>query len=446
MKLAVIGGCGYVGLITGVGFAELGHDVAAVDSDREKVDACSSGRCSIHEQGLEETLRRSLDAGRIRFTTDLRSGCEGAQVVFVAVGSPPRSDGTADLSQIEAVARELARDRARDTVIAVKSTVPVGAIELVRRALGDHDRDETDLDLVFNPEFLAEGQGLRDFFHPARIVVGGGSERARSVMRELYAPFTEAREAGAPGGKTTSGVPLIETTIAEAQMIKYAANAFLAARISFVNEIAAVCEHMGADVGRVVEGLGQDPRIGSLYLRPGIGFGGPCLEKDLRALIQSSRQHEYEPFFLTAVLDRNERQVRGALERAKGLAGGNVTGTLFAVFGLAFKSGTNDVRNSLPLRIVRSLLDDGATVRAHDPVAIPEARTVLPEVPYETDPYACARDASVLLILTGWPEYRDLDYDRIGREMQSRNLVDGCNLLDPVEMRHLGFNYQGIGR
>ena len=446
MKLTVIGGCGYVGLITGLGFAELGHDVTAVDVDQAKVNECSDGGPLIFEEGMEEALRRSLDSARVRFTTDFASGLRDADVVFVAVGSPARRDGTADLSQIEAVARDLAQARGRGGVIAIKSTVPVGAVDLVRRALREDDCGEEDLDLVVNPEFLREGQGFHDFFHPSRIIIGGGSERARASMRLLYAPFTEPRKTCARVPDMAHGVPLIETTITEAQMIKYAANAFLATRISFINEIATVCEHVGADVARVIEGLGYDPRIGKSYLQPGVGFGGPCLEKDLRALIESSSQHEYEPLFLEAVLDRNEQQLRGMLERTKRLAGSALPGTPIAVFGLAFKSGTNDVRNSVSMRIVRSLMNEGAAVRAHDPVAIPEARELLPEGVVETDPYRAVRDATALLILTGWPQYRDLDYERIGREMQNRNLLDGCNLLEPAEMKRLGFRYEGVGR
>jgi len=446
VRLTIIGGCGYVGLVTGLGFAELGHDVVAVDRDRAKVESCASGKALIYEDGLNKALRRCLDRGRIRFATDFAAALEEPDVVFVTVGSPAGRDGAADLSQIETVALELTRSRKQPSAIAVKSTVPVGAVDLIRRALGGDGRREEEQDLVVNPEFLREGQGLFDFFHPARIVIGGGSERARDTMRRLYGPFTGSG-ATAPGQpEMAREVPLIETTIAEAQMIKYAANAFLATRISFINEIATVCEHVGADVARVIEGLGHDPRIGNSYLSPGIGFGGPCLEKDLRALVESSRRHEYNPPFLQAVLDRNERQIRGVLEKAKRLAGGDVGGARFAVFGLAFKSGTNDVRNSLSMRIVRSLLDEGATVCAHDPVAIPEARTLLPEAAYEVDPYGAVRNAAALLILTGWEEYRDLDYERIGREMRGRNLLDGGNLLDPTKMRHLGFNYEGIGR
>ena len=446
MKLTVVGGCGYVGLITGLGFAELGHDVVAVDADKSKVGPCSKGRPLIFEEGLEEALRRSLDSGRIRFTADLGAGSRDAEVIFVAVGSPARPDGTADLSQIETVALELARVRGHAAIVAIKSTVPVGAVESIRRAFCGDGFEEEDLDLVVNPEFLREGRGLHDFFHPTRIIIGGGSDRARAVMRRLYAPFTQSREAGTGPRDMAEEVPLIETTIAEAQMIKYAANAFLATRISFINEIATVCERVGADVARVIEGLGHDPRIGSSYLQPGIGFGGPCLEKDLRALIESSRRHEYSPPLLEAVVDRNERQVRGVVGKAKRLVGSELPGTCIAVFGLAFKSGTNDVRNSLSMRVVRSLVDEGATVRAHDPVGIPEAHALLPEAAYEPDPYRAVRNATALLILTGWPEYRDLDYELIGGEMRSRNLLDGCNLLDPVEMRRLGFNYVGVGR
>ena len=446
MRLTIVGGCGYVGVITGLGFAELGHDVVGVDADEAKVEAYTKGKPLIFEPGLEEALRRALDQGRIKFTTDLEAGSRDADVVFVAVGSPAGRGGTADLSQIEAVALGLSQVVGHRTVIAIKSTVPVGTADRMRKVLESGRRAGASVDLVVNPEFLQEGRGYHDFFHPTRIVVGGGTDWARATMRRLYDPFTGSGEAEASAVDMAHGVPLIETSITDAQIVKYASNAFLATRLSFVNEIAAICERVGGDVAAVVEGLGHDPRIGKMYLQPGIGFGGPCLEKDLRALIESSRQYDYTPSFLEAVLERNQLQVDSVLEKARRLAGGRFDGKRVAVFGLAFKSGTNDVRTSLSMRIMQSLMREGAVVCGHDPVAIAEACEMLPDASYESDPYEAARDASALLVLTDWPEYRELDYERIGNAMQGRNIFDGRNLLNPAEMVRLGFTYLGVGR
>ena len=447
MNVCVIGGCGYVGLITGLGFARLGHRVVNVDIDAAKVTLLASGQSPIYEEGLEEALRQCLDSGNLHFTTEMAQGVPDAEVVFVAVGSPAQNDGSADLSQVSHVTEQLALALIGYTVMAIKSTMPVGTMELISGVLRTRKVEGRDFDLVVNPEFLREGRGLDDFFHPARIVLGTGSERARGVMRRLYAPFLDGAQAQhAAPVPMSRDVPLLETTIPNAQMVKYAANAFLATRLSFINEVAAVCEQVGADVLEVIKGLSHDPRIGGHYLQAGIGFGGPCLEKDLRALIQFSREHDYEPPFLQAVLERNNQQVRRVLEKLEGLVGPVLDQKRIALFGLAFKPGTNDVRTSLSLRIMTDLLEERAVVCAHDPVAISEGRRLKPQASYFEDPYQAAVDADALLLLTDWPQYRELDYAAIGAHMRARNVVDGWNALDRGRLESLGFRYCGVGR
>lgn len=452
MNVTIIGGAGYVGFITGLGLAELGHRVVGVDIAADKVEMLCSGRSPIYEEGvdLNEVLRRNLEAGRIAFTTDLAEGVRHGEIIFIAVGTPESEGGQADLSQVISVAENLLDYIDSYKVIVVKSTVPVGTVELVCDILKRRLREGEDFDIVANPEFLREGRGLYDFFNPTRIVIGARSDRARELMRKLYAPFFEQQitndEPRTTNYTPRTDTPLIETDIASAQMIKYASNAFLATRISFINEIASICEQVGADVKEVSKGMGYDPRIGHEYLEAGIGFGGPCLEKDLKALIKIAEASGYEPGLLRAVLEKNEYQVRQVIAKLKELVGYLLYRKVIAVFGLAFKPGTNDVRTSLSLRVIDLLLREGAIVRAHDPLAIPEAKAIEPRVEYCEDPYEAVRDADAVLILTGWPEYRDLDWQRIKGLMAAPNLVDGRNLLEGQQLVTMGFAYQGIGR
>ncbi len=445
MKLAVVGGCGYVGLITSVGFSQLGHEVAAVDVDASKVAAFQEGHSPIYEEGLEHALNECLATGRLHFSTDLHEAVNGAEVVFVAVGSPSLHDGGTDISQVREVTRLLAEVLDQYTVIAIKSTVPAGTVQMVQQILSQRGAEGLHADVVVNPEFLREGQGLKDFFFPSRIVVGTDSDHARATMRKLYGPFTTA-DATPAGIEMAREVPYIETTAVAAQMIKYASNAFLATRLSFINEVAGICEQVGADVGDVIRGLGYDKRIGWDYLQPGIGFGGPCLEKDIRALIHFSGQQGYQPSFMRAVIDRNDFQVQHMVSRAAGLLDSQLAGRKIAVLGLAFKPGTNDVRTSLALRILQQLEDLGAEIAAHDPVAIEEARQLMPHVQYCEDPYEAADGADLLMLLTDWPEYLDLDFDRLGARMRQRKIVDGRNLLDGNDVVAHGFDYRGVGK
>jgi UDPglucose 6-dehydrogenase len=449
MNVCVIGGAGYVGLITGLGLAEIGHQVTNVDVDQGRIRKLQVGESPICEEGIEPLLKRNLDAGRLRFSTDLVAAIKSSRVVFIAVGTPSLEDGQADLSNVIQVTQDLSRHMAAYTVLVIKSTVPTGTVEIVQSILRQEKQEGKDFDLVANPEFLREGKGLYDFFYPERIVIGTGSEQARRVMRALYQPIVEGGTSWLDKGPRPGRpcpVPVVETDLTSAQMIKYASNAFLAARISFINEVAGLCEKVGADIKEVVRGMGYDPRIGHAYLQAGLGFGGPCLEKDLRSLISIAEGNGHEPQLLRAVLERNGKQVDQMVAKLKQLSGHLLPGKIVAVFGLAFKAGTNDVRNSLALKVIDRLEREGAIVQAHDPMAIPEARALKPHLAYYDDPYEAVRHADGLLILTEWPCYSQMDYGKIKARMATSCIVDGRNLLDPRALAALGFTYVGVGR
>ena len=449
MNVAVIGGAGYVGLVTGVGLAEIGHQVVGVDVDQGRLDRLAAGVSPILEAGMDDALTRNLARGTLRFSSDLHDAVRTSTFVFIAVGTPAGDGGAADLSQVVGVIEDVARSIDGYTVVIIKSTVPVGTVEQVRTILGRGLEEGVDFDVVVNPEFLREGKGLRDFFYPDRIVIGTASERAAGLMRELYAPIV-SREAtwngGPPAAQSSEPVLVIETGMATAQMIKYASNAFLATRVSFINEVAALCERVGADVTEVAEGMGSDPRIGRAYLDAGLGFGGPCLEKDLNALVNIGRGHGYDPSFFRAVLERNDRQIDDTVAKLRHLVDAPLVGLTIAAFGLAFKAGTNDVRSSLALRVVDRLVADGAQVRAHDPVAIDDARAIRPDLSYHEDPYDAVAGADALVILTEWEQFVALDYDRIRGLMRVPRILDCRNLLEPGSLRSLGYTYAGVGR
>jgi UDPglucose 6-dehydrogenase len=448
-KVSVIGGAGYVGLITGVGLAELGHCVVNVDVDSDRLVRLQEGHSHLFECGLEPLLTRNLDSGRLRFTSDTAAAVAGSDVVFIAVGTPSQEDGRADLSQVIEVAEGLSANLKGYTVVVIKSTVPVGTVEMVRSILRRDLAEGQDFDIVSNPEFLREGKGLFDFFYPDRLVIGAESKKATKFLLELYRPLIHGQVTfpGNPHGELQPrSVPVVQTSLASAQMIKYSSNAFLATRISFINEIADLCERVGADVREVACGMGHDPRIGHQYLEARLGFGGPCLEKDLRALVRIAEGNGHEASLLKAVLDRNERQVLEVIAKLKRATGYLLYRRTIAVYGLAFKSGTNDVRGSVSLKVLDRLRQEGAVVRAHDPLAIPQARDLRPWLTCCDDPYEAVRQADALLILTDWPEYRDLDYRRVLAQMSAPCILDARNLLDPVALRDLGATYVGLGR
>jgi len=432
MSICVIGGLGYVGLVTSACLAELGHQVAVYDADLERLAVVESGRLPFHEPGLKDLLDRQVPAGRLRFTRSMADGIRDARIVFIAVATPARTDGETDLSQVIAASEELARVLRPGTTVVVRSTVPTGTDQVFKRILDAHGHVEgRDYHLVAQPEFLREGNAVYDFLHPTRIIIGGATADARRPIRSLFDNLQ---------------APILETTFEHAVLIKYASNAFLAMRVSFANELANVCDAVGADVLHVLHGMGYDARIGQAYLAPGIGFGGPCLEKDLLSLIRFAEGAGYEPSFLRAILEKNHHQIRQVIRRVVDSLDDNLYGRTIAVLGLAFKPGTSDVRNSLAVRVIDRLQRRGAVIRAYDPAAGDEARQVLRGVTILDDAYKAAEGSHLLLVLTGWDEFKRLNLDRMRAVMTAPHLVDGVNALDPAAAKAAGFAYTGIGR
>jgi UDPglucose 6-dehydrogenase len=452
LKVAVIG-TGYVGLTTAVSLAYIGHEVVAVDKDSHKIAALKSGKPPIYEPGLAELLQ--LVRGRIKFTESAQEAVPESEVVMIAVGTPSRADGNADTSYVEEAAHEVAqamRDDRTYTVV-IKSTVPIGtnrrAAHVIDRVLQER-RISPKVFFASNPEFLREGQALYDFFYPDRIVVGAEREEAIDVLRRLYRPILEQTfdpPDFLPRPRGFPLPPLVTTDPISAEMIKYAANAFLALKISFINEIAGLCEKVGADVTEVARGIGLDPRIGPLFLQAGLGWGGSCFPKDTAALLAMAKEHGYEMPIVAAAREVNFRQRLRAVEKLQEALKG-VRGRIIGILGLAFKPGTDDVRESPALDVIRILCERGAHVRAHDPMALDKARRALNglEVEFFSDPYALAEGAEALLLVTDWPEYRRLDLTRLAKLMRTPVLLDGRNVFDPNEARKAGFLYLGIGR
>ena len=432
MKIAVIGS-GYVGLVAGACLAETGNEVLCADVDARKVTRLQRNDVPIYEPGLEPLIRRNQAEGRLRFTSDLPDAIAHGRVIFIAVGTPPGEDGSADLQHVLAVARAIGQHMSEPKVVVTKSTVPVGTAERVRAAI----RAETRLrfEVCSNPEFLKEGAALEDFMKPDRVVLGVDSEEAREVMAELYAPFVR------------TGNPILFMDIPSAEVTKYAANAMLATRISFMNQMADFCERVGADVSKVRQGIGSDHRIGTAFLFPGPGYGGSCFPKDVKALIATAHEMGMEPSLLEAVEAVNQRQKLVLLQRLTGLLGPSLSSRQIAVWGLAFKAETDDMRESPALPLLDGILAAGGTVRAHDPKAMEVARGLYGDrIGYAADPYDALAGADALVILTEWLMYRNPDFDRM-RELLARPLVlDGRNLYDPERMARLGFEYHGIGR
>jgi UDPglucose 6-dehydrogenase len=434
MKLAVIG-TGYVGLVTGTCFAEAGHRVTCVDLDSKKIELLRGGGVPIYEPGLEELVRRNAKEGRLDFTTSIAEAMAGTDVAFIAVGTPPGEHGDADLSYVLTAAEQLALhlDPKRHTVVVNKSTVPVGSAEKVAETVRRVSPGAL-FDVVSNPEFLKEGAAIDDFMRPDRVVVGVASERARAVMAELYAPFVRAEQ------------PVLFMDLRSAELTKYAANAMLATRISFMNEVAALCDKLGADVDQVRRGIGSDQRIGQSFLFPGIGFGGSCFPKDVRALMTAARHLGLDFDLLRAVERINERQKRSLVEKATKRFG-SLSGKTFGVWGLAFKPRTDDMREAPSLAVIEGLVGNGARVRAFDPVARDVAAGIFKErVELVAEPYAAAAGADALFLVTEWSEFRQPDWERLATQMKGRVLFDGRNIWDAAKARAHGFEYFGIGR
>jgi UDPglucose 6-dehydrogenase len=435
MKLAVIG-TGYVGLVTGAGFADMGNDVTCADIDEAKIAALRAGRIPIHEPGLENMVAYNVSEERLSFTTSIAEATQGAEVVFIAVGTPPGEDGSADLSHVLAAAKSVGQSLRGYTVVVNKSTVPVGTAERVHRVIAAETTEP--FAVASNPEFLKEGDALNDFMKPDRIVIGCDDPRARDVLKRLYEPFTRTSDR------------IIYMDRASAELTKYASNAMLATRISFMNDVARLCDALGADVELVRKGMGSDPRIGSKFLFPGTGYGGSCFPKDVKALMATARAAGHGLDLLEAVHRVNERQKQVLFDKMLAhFNGTGLKGRRFAVWGLAFKPGTDDMREAPALVIVERLLAAGATVALHDPVAMDVARKLIaerPEVIWNPHPYDACADADALVLVTEWHQFRRPNFGRIKSLLKAPVLFDGRNVWDPATVRGLGFTYYGIGR
>ena len=432
MKVAVVG-TGYVGLVVGACLAETGNDVVCADVDAAKIDGLRQNRLPIYEPGLQPLVERNQRGGRLRFTTDVGGAVERSDVIFIAVGTPPDEDGSADLQHVLDVARTIGQRMRAPKIVITKSTVPVGTAEKVRAEIAKYT--DSTFHVCSNPEFLKEGAAVEDFMKPDRVVVGVDSPDAAQVLGELYAPFVR------------TGNPIIFMDIPSAEMTKYAANAMLAARISFMNQIARLCEVVGADVTHVRKGIGTDRRIGSAFLFPGPGYGGSCFPKDVKALIRTAEDRGVSLEILKAVEEANERQKRALFDKLHRHFDGKLRGHTIAVWGLAFKAETDDVRESPALVLVDALLDAGATVRVHDPAALETARRHFGDrVCYASQAYDALTGAAALAIVTEWLEYRNPDFARIKQALSRPLIVDGRNLYDPQRMARLGFVYESIGR
>ncbi|MDQ2936491.1 MAG: UDP-glucose/GDP-mannose dehydrogenase family protein [Acidobacteriota bacterium] len=432
MHIAVIG-TGYVGLVTGACFAEFGVDVTCVDIDSEKISRLASGEMPIYEPGLEQLVTKNMQSGRLQFTTDIKVAVEQALVIFLAVGTPPGSDGSPDLTFVEAAARSIAEHMNGYKVIVTKSTVPIGTGEYLRKLIREQQKSRLNFGIVSNPEFLREGAAINDFMRPDRVVIGSRDEEAIAIMRDLYRPLYLIE------------APFVLTSPEAAELTKYAANAFLATKVSFINEIASLCESIGCDVHDVAKAIGMDRRIGSKFLHPGPGFGGSCFPKDTQALASVARQFGRDSLIVDAVIEVNRRQRQAMIPKIEKLVGG-LKGKTIAILGLAFKPETNDMREAPSIDIIRGLMKSGASVRAYDPVAMIEAAEILPEVNYAHDEYAAVTDADALVFVTEWNQFRALDMSRIRDLMRSPRIADLRNIYEPEDMRELGFEYVGVGR
>jgi len=430
MNICVVG-TGYVGLVTGAVFADLGNDVVCVDNDRAKVEALKAGRMPIYEPGLEEMVARNAGDQRLAFTTDMDAGVRHGDVIFIAVGTPPKATGETDLSHVEAVAAEIGRCMDGYKVVVNKSTVPVGTGELVREVIVRHQPRPVEFDVVSNPEFLREGSAIEDTLRPDRIVIGAPTQQVAMTLVELYAPIER---------------PMILTDLPSAEVIKYASNAFLATKISFINAIANICEAAGADVTQVMKGMGLDPRIGGAFLQAGLGYGGSCFPKDVDSLIHTAGRLGYEFKLLRSIVEINRERAAHLVETiTKAL--GPLDNKTVAVLGLAFKPNTDDMREAKSVEVVQLLHAAGARIRAYDPAAMGNAKRLLPAaVTFSDSPYEAAEGAHAVVLVTEWNEFKYLNLERLRGQLKRPVIVDGRNLWEPERMRRLGFEYYSVGR
>jgi UDPglucose 6-dehydrogenase len=437
MKIAVVG-TGYVGLVTGTCFAESGVTVTCIDNNKSKIKQLNEGSVPIYEPGLEGMMRVNVEKNRLFFTSSLKDGIKGAEVIFIAVGTPPGEDGSADLKHVLEVAKEIGSVITSYTVIVTKSTVPVGTSEKIRKAVRkelDERQSNVTFDMASNPEFLKEGAAVEDFLKPERIVIGIDSEKAGEIMRRLYNPFV------------LNNHPIYFMDIASAEITKYAANAMLATRISFINEIANLCDILGADINHVRKGIGSDSRIGSKFLYPGTGYGGSCFPKDVKAIIRTAHDHGYELNVVRAVEKANEYQKNIIFNKMSVHFRNNFKNRTIGVWGLSFKPKTDDIRESSAINLIGNLLKAGAKVRAYDPAAMEETRKVLKnKIVYSSDPYEALEGADAMVLMTEWSEFHLPDFGKMASLMKEKAIFDGRNIYDPVSIKKMGFKYYGIGR
>jgi len=437
MRIIVVGS-GYVGLVTGACFAESGVNVTCVDVDVDKIQNLKKGIIPIYEPGLEDIIRRNVEKNRLFFTTDIKEGLNGTEVIFIAVGTPPGEDGSADLKHVLAVAKEIGRVMTNHIVVVTKSTVPVGTAEKIRKSIQnelDKRKSNVQFDMASNPEFLKEGAAVEDFLKPERIVIGVDNEIAGAIMKRLYMPFV------------LNNHPILFMDIASAEITKYAANAMLATRISFINEIANLCEILGADINNVRKGIGSDSRIGSKFLYPGTGYGGSCFPKDVKAIINTAHDNGYELNVIKAVEIANEYQKNVIFRKMSGFFRSDFKNKVIGIWGLSFKPKTDDIREASSLVLIEKLLQVGAKIKTYDPAAMNEAKKQLGnKIEYASDPYEALTNADALALMTEWSEFHLPDFNKMADLMKHKVIFDGRNIYDPVEIKKQGFKYFGIGR
>ena len=437
MKIAMIG-TGYVGLVTGTCFAESGNDVVCVDTNEKKINDLLQGNIPIYEPGLDVLVKRNFNNERLTFTTKIESAVDKSLLLFIAVGTPPDEDGSADLSHVLAVAKSIGQCMKEYKIVVDKSTVPVGTAKLVKKTIQeelDKRGVKIEFDVVSNPEFLKEGNAIDDFMKPDRVVVGCDNVRTGEIMKELYSPFVR------------TGKPIIIMDVPAAEMTKYAANAMLATKISFINDIANLCERLGVDVAQVRQGIGSDSRIGYSFIFPGPGYGGSCFPKDVQAIVKTGEQHGYKLEILSAVESVNNRQKKVLFDKLKSRFGDELKNKTIAVWGLAFKPNTDDMREAPSIVLINNLINEGCKVKAYDPEASKEAYKIFGDkIEYVKKQYAALEDADALVIVTEWNEFRRPDFDKIKSLLKEPIIMDGRNLFDPKKMAEIGFEYEGIGR
>ena len=434
MHICVVG-TGYVGLVTGACLADFGMDVTCVDKDVSKIDRLRNGEIPIYEPGLDTLVAKNASAGRLHFTTELAGGVHQALVIFIAVGTPPKEDGSADLSYVMEVAASIADHMDGYKVIVTKSTVPIGTGQLIEQAIKERNGEQQAFSVVSNPEFLREGSAIEDFMRPDRVVIGARDPQAVAIMKEIYSPLYLIE------------TPFVITNVETSELIKYASNAFLATKITFINEVARLCERLGADVHHVAKGMGLDRRIGPKFLHPGPGYGGSCFPKDTQALADIARSAELPFEVVDTVIAVNERMKAESADRVRSALDGSVEGKVIGILGLSFKPETDDMRESPSIPLIDTLVSEGATIRAFDPVAMENAREMLPaDITYCEDSYDVAEGADALILVTEWNQFRSLNLDRLRKAMRSANVIDLRNVYDPKKLREHGFTYSCVGR